>query len=158
LAGNGSGGNVALFNTLETTASVVFQSSTSSSGNVAIESNNNRMTLISGGNDFSIPTTQGSANDVLTTNGSGDLSFTTIKGRFSWTLPATSTGNTITVTDSSVTATSTIVFSLEAEDADVSFQNAYISQRSTGTSFTVTYDVITNGIGTKTGYVNYMNL
>jgi hypothetical protein len=158
LAGNGSGGNVALFNTLETTASVVFQSSTSSSGNVAIESNNNRMTLISGGNDFSIPTTQGSANDVLTTNGSGDLSFTTIKGRFSWTLPGTSTGNTITVTDSSVTATSTIVFSLEAEDADVSFQNAYISQRSTGTSFTVTYDVITNGIGTKTGYVNYMNL
>ena len=77
LAGNGSGGNVALFQTLETTASVVFQSSTSSSGNVAIKSNNNTMTLVSGGVDFAFPTSDGSSGDVLTTDGSGSLSFTT---------------------------------------------------------------------------------
>jgi hypothetical protein len=76
----GTGGNVALFNTLETTASVVFQSSTSSSGNVAIKSNNNTMTLVSGGVDFAFPTADGSAGDVLTTDGAGSLSFTTVSG------------------------------------------------------------------------------
>ena len=80
LAGNGSGGNVALFQTLETTASVVFQSSTSSSTNVAIKSNNNQMTLVSGGVDFAFPTADGSNGDVLTTNGAGGLSFTTVSG------------------------------------------------------------------------------
>ena len=132
-------------------------STTTGNSSAAIGTQNSRLLLVSNGTDYLFPSSDGSSGDVLTTDGSGDLSFTTIKGRFSWTLPATSTGNTITVTDTSVTATSTIVFSLEAEDADVSFQNAYISQRSTGTSFTVTYDVITGG-GTKTGYVNYMNL
>ena len=80
LAGNGSGGNVALFQTLEATASVVFRSSTSTSTNVAIKSNNNTMTLVSGGVDFAFPTADGSNGDVLTTNGAGSLSFTTPTG------------------------------------------------------------------------------
>ena len=96
LAGNGSGGNVALFNTLETTASVVFQSSTSASGNVAIKSNNNTMTLVSGGVDFAFPTADASAGDVLTTDGAGSLSFTTPTGGVTLTGSTNNTISTVT--------------------------------------------------------------
>ena len=96
LAGNGSGGNVALFQTLEPTASVVFQSSTSTSTNVAIKSNNNTMTLVSGGVDFAFPTADGSNGDVLTTDGAGSLSFTTPTGGVTLTGSTNNTISTVT--------------------------------------------------------------
>jgi hypothetical protein len=74
----------------------VFQSSTSSSGNVAIKSNNNTMTLVSGGVDFAFPTADGSNGDVLTTDGAGSLSFTTPTGGVTLTGSTNNTISTVT--------------------------------------------------------------
>ena len=69
--------SIANFNTQSSTGIVAFSSSTTSNQNVAIKSNSNRMTLTSFGVDFAMPTADGSNGDVLTTDGSGSLSFTT---------------------------------------------------------------------------------
>ena len=120
LAGNGSGGNVALFQTLETTASVVFRSSTSTSTNVAIKSNNNQMTLVSGGTDFTLPTADGSSGEAMVTNGSGSLSFDTVKGNSDFTNGTIVGQNTINgfttgsqiITDNSIAAPTEIIASI----------------------------------------------
>ena len=69
-------GNIAKFNCQAATGLVAFESSTTSNQNVAIKSNSNRMTLVSNGNDYAMPTADGTNGQVLTTDGSGSLSFT----------------------------------------------------------------------------------
>ena len=68
-------GNAAVFNDTTSTSVVAFHSATTTNQNVAIKSNSNTMTLVSGGVDFAMPTTDGAAGEVLTTDGAGTLSF-----------------------------------------------------------------------------------
>jgi len=74
---NNNGSNIARFQTNQTTGIVEIEATGSS---VFIKSTSNRMTLTSNGIDFAIPTADGSNGDVLTTDGNGDLSFTTPTG------------------------------------------------------------------------------
>jgi len=68
-------GNAAVFNDTTSTSVVAFHSASTTNQNVAIKSNSNTMTLVSGGVDFAMPTTDGAAGEVLTTDGAGTLSF-----------------------------------------------------------------------------------
>lgn len=70
-----SGVNVAVFNSTTSPSVVAFHSSTTTNQNVAIKSSSNTMTLVSGGVDFAMPTADGAAGEVLTTDGAGTLSF-----------------------------------------------------------------------------------
>ena len=70
-----TGGNVAVFNSTTSPSTVAFHSSTTTNQNVAIKSSSNTMTLVSGGVDFAMPTADGAAGEVLTTDGAGTLSF-----------------------------------------------------------------------------------
>lgn len=70
-----TGGNAAVFNSTTSPSVVAFHSSTTTNQNVAIKSSSNTMTLVSGGVDFAMPTTDGAAGEVLTTDGAGTLSF-----------------------------------------------------------------------------------
>ncbi len=70
-----TGVNVAVFNSTTSPSVVAFHSSTTTNQNVAIKSSSNTMTLVSGGVDFAMPTADGAAGEVLTTDGAGTLSF-----------------------------------------------------------------------------------
>ena len=87
-------GNAAVFNDTTSTSVVAFHSATTTNQNVAIKSNSNTMTLVSGGVDFAMPTTDGAAGEVLTTDGAGTLSFAAGGGGGGVTLSG-STNNTI---------------------------------------------------------------
>ncbi len=89
-------GNAAVFNDTNTTSVVAFHSSTTTNQNVAIKSNSNTMTLVSGGVDFAMPTTDGAAGEVLTTDGAGTLSFAAGGGGV--TLSGSTNGTISTVT------------------------------------------------------------
>ena len=91
-----SGRNVAVFNSTTSPSVVAFHSSTTTNQNVAIKSSSNTMTLVSGGVDFAMPTADGAAGEVLTTDGAGTLSFAAGGGGV--TLSGSTNGTISTVT------------------------------------------------------------
>ena len=91
-----SGVNVAVFNSTTSPSVVAFHSSTTTNQNVAIKSSSNTMTLVSGGVDFAMPTADGAAGEVLTTDGAGTLSFAAGGGGV--TLSGSTNGTISTVT------------------------------------------------------------
>jgi len=102
--------NVALFNSNQSTSVVAFHSTTTTNQNVAIKSNSNQMTLVSGGTDFAFPTADGSAGDVLTTDGSGSLSFSTPSGGIS----GSGTAGQVTFWDGSASVTGDAAFTFDS--------------------------------------------
>ena len=151
------------FTSQNSQAKIAFVSTTTTSNSaVAIGTESGRLLMVSGNNDFLFPSSDGSSGEAIVTNGSGSLSFEKVKpaearSSFSVTNGST-TGQTVSISDSNVTAINTIVFSLESTISGVSFSNAYISARNSGTSFTITFDESNTTGFLQTAYVNYMIL
>ena len=135
---------------------------TTNNASVAIGTEIGRLLIVSGNYDFLWPSTDGDNGEALVTDGSGSLSFAKVKpdeARSSFSVASGSnTGQTLSISDSNVTATNTIVFSLESAISGVSFSNAYISARSSGTGFTITFDESNTTGFLQTAYINYMIL
>jgi hypothetical protein len=144
-------------------AKLAFMSSTTSTSAVNFGAESSRALITSNQTEYLFPSSDGSSGDVMTTDGSGSLSFTSapVSGRSSFSVDAgTTTGETVTISDSNITATNSIVFSLEGSSS-TSFSNAYISSRvdtSGSESFTVTFNAVNSSATTDTVYCNYMIL
>lgn len=155
---SGSQSFIGRFVTQASQCKLSFMSSSSSTSAVAFGAEASQALIISNATEYLFPSSDGSSGDVLTTDGSGNLSFTDISGRSSFSVsPGTSNDQSVTISDSRVTATNTIVFSLEGNN-NVSFSDDYISARSSGTSFTITFDAFNSTAASDTAYCNYMIL
>ena len=163
---SGSQSYIGRFVTQTTQCKLTFMDSSSSTSAVAFGAEGSRALIISNTTDYLFPSSDGSNGDVLTTDGSGSLSFTTpasapVSGRSSFSVsPGTSNDQSVTISDSRVTATNTIVFSLEGNN-NVSFSDDYISARNTTSgseSFTITFDAVNSTAASDTVYCNYMIL
>ena len=87
--------SVAKFGSNQTVSTLILESSTASSSRVGLKASDNALILMSNYTEFSIPTADGTDGQVLTTDGSGNLSFTTAGG-FS---RSTATGTTSSLAD-----------------------------------------------------------
>ena len=155
---SGSQSFIGRFVTQASQCKLSFMSSSSSTSAVAFGAEASQALIISNATEYLFPSSDGSSGDVMTTDGSGNLSFTDISGRSSFSVsPGTSNDQSVTISDSRVTATNTIVFSLEG-NSNVSFSDDYISARNSGTSFTITFDAFNSTAASDTVYCNYMIL
>ena len=136
-------------------------STTTSTSAAAIGTENQRLLFVSNQTDYLFPSTDGSNGDVLTTDGSGNLSFTTapVSGRTQFNVTSgTTNGQTVTISDSNVTDTNSIVFSLEG-GTNVSFADAYISNRNGSSGeFTIRFNAVNSSGFTLGVFCNYMIL
>jgi len=87
--------SVAKFGSNQSVSTLILESSTASSSSVGLKASNNALILMSNFTEFSIPTADGTNGQVMTTDGSGNLSFTTAGG-FS---RSTATGTTSSLAD-----------------------------------------------------------
>lgn len=155
---SGSQSFIGRFVTQASQCKLSFMSSSSSTSAVAFGAEASQALIISNATEYLFPSSDGSSGDVMTTDGSGNLSFTDISGRSSFSVsPGTTNDQSVTIADSNVTATNTIVFSLEG-NSNVSFSDDYISARNSGTSFTITFDAFNSTAASDTVYCNYMIL
>ena len=142
-------------------AKLAFVHSSGNNSAVNFGAESNRALITSNQTEYLFPSSDGSSGDVMTTDGSGNLSFTDISGRHQFNVTSgTTNGQTVTISDSRVTASNTIVFSLEG-GSNVSFSDAYISSRvdtSGNESFTIVFNAVNSSGFTLGVFCNYMIL